>query len=57
MYEIIDTKYEENGFYRIRVKINENETMFLKFDHMPTIEEIQVILDRLFSPKDAIDYE
>jgi len=46
MYKIIESKLQSN-FYRVRVKINENESIFLKFDHYPTIEEINKIIDKI----------
>jgi hypothetical protein len=41
MYKIIAIKYEQPNFYRVRVKINENESIFLKFNHEPSIQEIE----------------
>jgi hypothetical protein len=42
-YTISDVFLDESGKYRVRVIISEYETMFFKFDHYPTQDEVNDI--------------
>lgn len=42
-YVITEVFLDPADKYRVRVKINENETQFFKFDHYPTQEEVNKI--------------
>lgn len=45
-YEIIETFPEPSDRYRLRIKIDENSTKFFKFDHYPTQEEVNNIVEQ-----------
>jgi hypothetical protein len=46
-YKITEVFLDEGGKYRTRVIINEEtkETTFLKFDHYPTQEEVNLVIN------------
>ena len=50
-YEIVEIITDISGKFRARVVIDENtrETMFLKFDHYPTQEEINDLVQTYIS--------
>lgn len=45
-YVITEVFLDPADKYRVRVKINENETQFFKFDHYPTQEEVNIIVEQ-----------
>lgn len=48
MYTITELFLDESNKYRIRVIVDENtrETMFFKFDHYPTQQEVDIVVDQ-----------
>ena len=40
MYEIVEIEQQNSRFYMCRVKISENECIFLKFPENPTQEQV-----------------
>jgi hypothetical protein len=40
MYEIITLEQELSGFYYARVKVSDDETIFLKFSEEPSQEQV-----------------
>ena len=46
-YEIVEVITDISGKFRARVIIDENtrETMFFKFDHYPSQEEVNVVVE------------
>jgi hypothetical protein len=50
-YEIIEVITDISGKFRARVIIDENtrETMFFKFDHYPTQEEVNSVVEAFLS--------
>ncbi len=44
-YEISEIIVDSSGKYRIRVIINENTSIFFKFDHSPSQEEINNVVE------------
>lgn len=46
-YEIVEVITDISGKFRARVIIDENtrETMFFKFDHYPSQEEVNTVLE------------
>jgi hypothetical protein len=44
-YEIIEIFPESSDRYRLRIKIDENSTQFFKFDHYPTQEEVNELVE------------
>jgi hypothetical protein len=49
-YEIINIELDKSGYYRVRVKIDENQTQFLKFKNMPNQNEINEVISKLLAP-------
>lgn len=51
MYEIITIEQELSGFYYVRVKVSDDESIFLKFQEEPSQrqvdEEVQKYLENL----------
>lgn len=51
MYEIITLEQELSGFYYVRVKVSDDESIFLKFQEEPSQqqvdEEVQKYLENL----------
>ena len=45
MYKIIEVFLDPADKYRARVAIDENSTQFFKFDHYPTQEEVDIVVD------------
>ena len=45
MYKIIEVYLDPANQYRARVIIDENSTQFFKFDHYPTQEEVDTVVD------------
>jgi hypothetical protein len=50
-YEIVEVITDISGKFRARVVIDENtrETMFFKFDHYPTQEEVNSVVEAFLS--------
>jgi uncharacterized protein YpmS len=48
-YEIIEIFSESSDRYRFRIKIDENSTQFFKFDHYPTQEEVNELVESYLS--------
>jgi len=50
-YEIVEVITDISGKFRARVIIDENtrETMFFKFDHYPTQEEVNSVVEAFLS--------
>lgn len=50
-YEIVEVITDISGKFRARVIIDENtrETMFFKFDHYPTQEEVNGVVEEFLS--------
>lgn len=44
-YEMSETIIDPAGKYRIRVIIDENTSIFVKFDHFPSQEEVNNIVE------------
>jgi hypothetical protein len=44
-YEMSETIIDPAGKYRIRVIIDENASQFFKFDHAPSQEEINSVVE------------
>ena len=44
-YTITEVFLDEANKYRVRVVIDENSTQFFKFDHYPTQEEVNTIVE------------
>lgn len=44
-YKIIEVFLDGSEKYRVRVVIDENTTQFFKFDHYPTQEEVNIIVE------------
>ena len=44
-YTITEVFLDEANKYRVRVVIDENSTQFFKFDHYPTQEEVNEIVE------------
>ena len=44
-YKITEVFLDEANKYRLRVVIDENSTQFFKFDHYPTQEEVNEVVD------------
>lgn len=45
MYKIIEVFLDSADKYRVRVSISESETIFFKFDHYPTQEEVNTVAE------------
>ena len=45
MYKITEVFLDPANQYRARVIIDENSTQFFKFDHYPTQEEVDTVVD------------
>jgi len=53
-YTIIELFLDPANKYRVRVKIDENNTQFFKVDHYPTQEEInEIVTNYLNSVNDS----
>lgn len=48
-YKITEVFLDTADKYRVRVAISENETQFFKFDHYPTQEEVDIIVENYLS--------
>ena len=48
-YEIIEIFPESSDRYRFRIKIDEISTQFFKFDHYPTQEEVNELVESYLS--------
>jgi len=48
-YTIIEVFLDPANKYRVRVAINENATEFFKFDHYPTQEEVNELVESYLS--------
>jgi hypothetical protein len=44
-YKITEVFLDEANKYRVRVVIDENSTQFFKFDHYPTQEEVNELVE------------
>jgi hypothetical protein len=44
-YTITEVFLDEANKYRVRVVVDENSTQFFKFDHYPTQEEVNTIVE------------
>ena len=44
-YEINEIIIDPAGKYRARVIIDENSSIFLKFDHYPSQEEVNIVVE------------
>lgn len=44
-YKIIEVFLDPADKYRARVQINDIETQFFKFDHYPTQDEVNILVD------------
>ena len=53
-YEIIEIFPESSDKYRLRIKINENSTQFFKFDHYPTQEEVNSVVENYLSNQQGV---
>lgn len=45
-YKIIEVFLDPADKYRVRVAVDENSTQFFKFDHYPTQEEVNNIVEQ-----------
>lgn len=54
-YTIIDISEDMANKFRVRVDYDENDTLYLKFDHYPTQIEIEDFLNRYFESFDNTD--
>ena len=45
MYKITEVFLDPANQYRVRVIIDENSSQFFKFDHYPTQEEVDIVVD------------
>ena len=45
MYKITEVFLDPADKYRARVAIDENSTQFFKFDHYPTQEEVDTVVE------------
>ena len=50
-YEINETVIDPAGKYRLRVIIDDNTSIFLKFNEMPSQEEVNVIVENYLKNK------
>lgn len=59
MYKIIEVFLDESNHYRVRAIINKEtqETKFFKFDHYPTQNEIDIIIDNYLAQYNLINNE
>lgn len=44
-YKIIEVFLDPADKYRVRVAVDENSTQFFKFDHYPTQEEVNEVVE------------
>lgn len=44
-YTIVEIIVDAAGKYRVRVLINENTAQFFKFDHVPSQEEVNEVVE------------
>ena len=54
MYEIVEIEEQGSGFYVCRVKISENNSIFLKFSENPTQEQVDYEVTRYLENLNAI---
>lgn len=45
MYKITEVYLDPADKYRVRVMVDENNSQFFKFDHYPTQEEVDIVVD------------
>lgn len=48
MYELIEKELEVSGSYNCKIKINDFESIFLRFENDPTPEEIETTVNQHF---------
>lgn len=48
-YKITEVFLDEADKYRVRVVIDEHSTQFFKFDHYPTQEEVNTVVEGYLS--------
>ncbi len=56
MYKIHSVEKDMAGKYRVKVKINESESIQFKFDHIPDQDEVDLHVERLIQARIA-EYE
>jgi len=54
MYEIITLEQELSGFYYARVKVSDDEAIFLKFSEEPSQEQVDYEVTRYLENLNAI---
>ncbi len=56
-YQITELFLDPANKYRVRVLINEHSTQFFKFDHYPTQEEVNTIVENYLQSQAINDGE
>jgi hypothetical protein len=56
-YQITELFLDPANKYRVRVLINEHSTQFFKFDHYPTQEEVNTIVENYLQSQSINDRE
>jgi hypothetical protein len=52
-YKITEVFLDPADKYRVRVVVDENSTQFFKFDHYPTQEEVNIVVENYLQSLNA----
>lgn len=53
-YKITEVFLDLADKYRVRVAVDENSTQFFKFDHYPTQEEVNTIVENYLNQQQGV---
>jgi hypothetical protein len=53
-YKITEVFLDAANKYRVRVVVDENSTQFFKFDHYPTQEEVNEVVENYLSQQQGV---